>query len=356
MTAFEHLLKEADSSRGFWTPLTTGMRRPVFLVRQLLACCAFAVCTVVVHASENEGLKKATLMLLWTPQAQFAGYYVGLDKGIYAKHGIALEIRPAGPGRSPVQALQKGEADFAVLWLTTALAQRCAGLPVVHLAQVVQHSSMLLVAKKRSGIRTLADLEDRKVGLWGGELSLPALALLSRQGITVREVRQSQTVNLFLRDGIDVASAMWYNEYHTILNAGLDPDELVVFAMRDYGLDFPEDGIYTLQTTADRDAALVDAFVRATEEGWRYAFTHPEEALDIVIAHIERAHLPANRVHQRWMLNRMQDLALPDGDRSPFGDLREATYAAVLKALPVAEGTVCTPDYGSFVRVPYANP
>jgi NitT/TauT family transport system substrate-binding protein len=243
-----------------------------------------------------QGLKKATLIPLWTPQAQFAGYYVGLDKGIFAKHGIALEILPAGPGRSPIEALQEGVADFTILWLTTALRHRCAGLPLVNLAQVSQRSSMLLVAKKSSGIRTVADLTGRKVGLWGGDLSIPPLALFTKYGITVREVRQSQTVDLFLRGGIDAASAMWYNEYHTILNAGLDPDELVVFAMNDHGLNFPEDGLYALEDTLERDPALVAAFVRATGESWRYAFAHPEEALDVVIAYIERAHLPANRV------------------------------------------------------------
>lgn len=312
----------------------------------LLAACVL----VVPRAAAGGALKTASLMPLWTPQAQFAGYYVALDKGIYAKHGIELQILPAGPGRFPVQALQDGSADFAVLWLTTALEHRCAGLQLVNLAQLIQRSSMLLIARKSSGIGTVADIAGRKVGLWGGDLSIPPLALFARQGIAIREVRQSQTVNLFLRGGIDVASAMWYNEYHTILNAGLDPEELVVFAMNDYGLNFPEDGIYALESTVHRDPALADAFVRASEEGWRYAFANPEEALDIVIAYIRRAHLPANRVHQRWMLNRMRDLALPADDGRRFGVLQERDYDAVLQELArEGNGRGC-PDFGSFVR------
>ena len=319
--------------------------RTLFIVGLLAASCGAGA----------QGLKKATLIPLWIPQAQFAGYYVGLDKGIFAKHGIALEILPAGPGRFPIEALRQGAADFAILWLTTALEHRCGGLPLVNLAQVVQRSSMLLVARKSSGIRTVADLAGRKVGLWGGDLSIPPLALFAKYGIKVREVRQSQTVDLFLRGGIDAASAMWYNEYHTILNAGLDPDELVVFAMNDHGLNFPEDGLYALEGTLDRDPALVAAFVRATAESWRYAFEHPEEALDVVIAYIERAHLPANRVHQRWMLNRMRDLALPAAP-ADFGTLAEPDYRAVLEALPPARRAHGCPDYRTFVRRPDAAP
>jgi len=60
-------------------------------------------------------------------------------------------------------------------------------------------------------------------------------------------------VNLFLRDGVDVVSAMWYNEYHTIINSGLNPDELTTFFFHEHGLNFPEDGIYTLEETFKRD-------------------------------------------------------------------------------------------------------
>ncbi|MGR9037165.1 MAG: ABC transporter substrate-binding protein, partial [Gammaproteobacteria bacterium] len=70
--------------------------------------------TLPLGAAETP-LKKASLMPLWEPQAQFAGYYVALDKGIYARHGIDLKIIRAGPGHSPAEALKKGAADFAIL-------------------------------------------------------------------------------------------------------------------------------------------------------------------------------------------------------------------------------------------------
>ena len=46
-------------------------------------------------------LKHASLMPLWSPQAQFAGYYVARDKGIYTRNGLEVEIIRAGPGLSP---------------------------------------------------------------------------------------------------------------------------------------------------------------------------------------------------------------------------------------------------------------
>lgn len=70
----------------------TGWRdlRWISVLFLLLLFCAVAPAS----AAEN-ALKKASLMPLWSPQAQFAGYYVALDKGIFARHGIDLEILKA---------------------------------------------------------------------------------------------------------------------------------------------------------------------------------------------------------------------------------------------------------------------
>jgi NitT/TauT family transport system substrate-binding protein len=280
-------------------------------------------------AAGTGAMKTATLMPLWTPQAQFAGYYVAQEKGIYARHGIQLQLLKAGPGYSPTAALERGEADFAVLWLTTALQHRAAGMAVTNLSQTIQHSSLMLVARKNSGIRSIEDMQDKKIGLWGGDLSLPVYALFSLRDIRFREIRQSQTVNLFLRGGVDVASAMWYNEYHTMLNSGLNEDELTLFFLDQEGMRFPEDGIYAMQQTLERDPALAAAFVKASMEGWQYAFDHPEEALDIVIRRMREARLPANRVHQRWMLKRMQDLMQPQNHKNSAGRLDKADFDKV---------------------------
>ena len=295
-------------------------------------------------------LKKASFMLLWEPQAQFAGYYVALDKGIYARNGIDLTILRAGSGHSPAEALEKGTVDFTLLWLSAALQHRSAGSEFVNLAQIIQSSSKMLISKKTSGIKTIADMDGKKVGLWEGhgDESILFRALFAKYGIKVREVRQSHTVNLFLRGGVDVTSAMWFNEYHTIIDSGVDPDELNVIFLRDQGMDFPEDGIYTKEKTLHKDPALATAFVAASLEGWRYAFDHPDEALDIVLKYMHEAQLPASRMHQKWMLDRMRDLMMPVAPEAGFGQLKEQDYLAVCHALQNAGLIRTYPDYATF--------
>ncbi|MEW6076278.1 MAG: ABC transporter substrate-binding protein [Thermodesulfobacteriota bacterium] len=308
------------------------------------------------NGGEEEGLTPCTLMPLWSPQAQFAGYYVAQDKGFYRKHGLDMVILKGGPACSGCEYLKDGRADFAVLWLTTAIRQYGEGLRLVHVGQMVPRSSMMLVARKSRDIREPADLKGAKVGVWGGDLALPPRAFFRKFGLEVKEVPQSYTVNLFLRGGVDAASAMWYNEYHTILNSGIDPDELTVFPMWEYGLNFPEDGLYMMEAAYRKNPSLAAACVQASLEGWAYAFDHPEEALDIVMQYMQAAKISANRTHQRWMLARMRDLIMPamkTGDHRP---LNRTDFTSVSTFLLQSGLIREAPDFDAFTGGPRVAP
>ena len=49
-----------------------------------------AVCTLGTTAISCRSLQHVSLQLQWVTQAQFAGYYVALDKGWYLEEGIDL--------------------------------------------------------------------------------------------------------------------------------------------------------------------------------------------------------------------------------------------------------------------------
>jgi NitT/TauT family transport system substrate-binding protein len=300
---------------------------------RIVICCLPLLLLHSGATAREKALKEASLILQWVPQAQFAGYYVAKERGFYENHGIDLTIIPGGPERQPSDLLKNRKADFATLWLSSGIQMRAEGTNVVNIAQMMQRSALMLVAKKASGIKTPRDMNGKKVGLWGPVFQIQPRAFFKKYNLEVKVVRQSYSVNLFLRDGVDVASAMWYNEYHTILNSGLNPDELVTFFFHEHGLNFPEDSLYTLQGTFKRDPQLCKALVMASIEGWRYAFAHPKKALDIVMKNLKKEHIPARRVHQKWMLERMKDLMLPPDSPVPMGSLQTEDYQRVAKTL-----------------------
>jgi len=311
-----------------------------------LLICSQAFCIYVTAREAN--LKKVTFIPQWSPQAQFAGHYVAYEKGIYEKHGIDLTIIRGGPDRPSTDHLKNGKSDFATLFLTTAIREKANGVDLINIAQIVQRSSLMLVSKKTTMIDDPKDMAGKKIGLWGPEFQVQARALFKKYDVEPKIIPQSQSVNLFLRDGVDVASAMWYNEYHTILNYGINPDELTTFFFHDYNLNFPEDGIYVLKENFEKDPSLSCAFVKASIEGWEYVFDHPDEAIDIVLKYMRDANIPANRVHQEWMLDRIKDLILPDGEKNRIGELKAADYGRVTNELDQTGLIEDIPEFSDF--------
>ncbi len=296
------------------------------------------------------GLKTISFIPQWGPQAQFSGYYVAYDKGIYKKHGLDVRITQGGAYRPSSEILEKGEADIASIWLSTAIQKRSRKVKLVNIGQIVQRSSLMLIAKKSRGIKTPEDLNGKKIGLWGADFRIQPEAFFKRHNLKVTVIPQSYSVNLFLRDGVDAASGMWYNEYHTILNSGINADELTSFFYSDYGLNFPEDGLYVMEDGLKRDPEAMCAFAKASMEGWKYAFDHPEEALDIILRYMVTANVPANRIHQKWMLERMKDIIYPSGEDSRVpGTLRKEDYDRVSKELKEQGLIRDIPDINTFV-------
>lgn len=287
----------------------------------------------------------------WIPQAQFAGYFAAYEQGIYRSHGLEVNIFRGGPDFPPSELLEKGTAQFGTMFLSTALQRRTQGTRLVNIGQVVQRSSLMLIGKKARGIHTPEDMNGKKVGLWGAEFRIQPQAFFKNYNLSVTTIPQSTTINLFLRDGVDVASAMWYNEYHLVLNAGIDPDEMTTFFFSEHDLNFPEDGIYCLEETYRQDPDLCCRFVRASLEGWQWAFEHQKEALDIVMRYTADGNVSTNRVHQKWMLERMKDIILLPGSSTPSGMLKEEDYERVAQGLKKAGFIATVSPYSAFFHL-----
>lgn len=253
----------------------------VLLVGALLAACASSPTPMPTATTEP-----ITLQLQWVTQAQFAGYYVALEKGWYAEEGISLSIRSGGPDISPVSAVMAGNAEFATSMLADLTLAVQQGQPVVSIAQIQQQNGLLLLARRDSGIETPADFIGKRVGVWLGSWETQFRALAAQQGLTSDKfevVAQGFSMDAFLSGDLDVASAMIYNEYYVVLESGVAADTLRIIDYADYGLDFPGDTLFTTREMVEQNPALCTRMLRASLRGWQYAIDNPEEAVDIVL-------------------------------------------------------------------------
>ena len=276
-----------------------------------------------------------TLQLKWVTQAQFAGYYVAADKGFYEEEDLNVTIKPGGPDIAPVQVLLGGGADVMVDWLPSALAAREKGAPIVNIAQPFASSGLMLTCLKEHGIESPEDFPGHTLGTWFfgneiplfswmGKLGIPTDG--SEGGVTIQKINFN--VDPLLQKQVECATTMTYNEYWQVIDAGLTPEDLVVFKYEDEGISTLEDGLYTTEENL-ADPEMVDKlvrFVRASMKGWKYAEENPDEAAEIVLENDSTG--AQTEKHQKRMMGEIAKLtAGSDGtlDEAAFERSAEIT-------------------------------
>ena len=258
---------------------------------------------------------KVKLQLKWVPQAQFAGYFVALDKGLYTAENLDVTIVPGGPDIISEQQVANGQADFGIDWVASFLAFRDKGVPIINVAQIYQSSGLLLVSKKAANIAKAEDLKGKRVGVWYGGNEFEFLALMDKlkldpdRDLTV--IKQGFTMDPFLAGQMDAASAMTYNEYQVVLSSGLKPEDLNVIDYNKEGVGMLQDNLFTSEETLKNKKEMATRFVRASIKGWQSAIDDQKGAVDVIMKHVERGSTTVE--HQTRMMSEVAKLVLPAG-------------------------------------------
>ena len=264
------------------------------------------------------------VQLRWLPQAQFAGFYVAKDHEFFRREGLSVSLEPGGPSVNGLQRLRDGEVDVTIAWTSDALDMRRQGAQLVNVAQLLQRPGTMLVCSAASGVKKAADLKGKRVGTWflGDEFDVGYW--LQRYGLgldAVRLVEQKPAARDLLNGQVDCATAMSYNEFQTILQAGALQSDLFTVRFAEENSGVLEDGLYVrasdLQDPVKRDRLA--RFLRSLAAGWRYTARHPDEAVAIT----QRFMDSSNTTHQKAMLREI--LQLMDLNKG-YGLLDPATF------------------------------
>jgi NitT/TauT family transport system substrate-binding protein len=278
-------------------------------------------------------LTKVKLQIKWLPQAQFAGYYVALDKGYYKAMGLDVEILPGGPDVVPSQKVLTGAADIGIDWVGSLLANRDKGQPLVDIGQFYQSSGMLLISKKTAKINSVTDLKGKKVGVWTGGNEFEFRALMDKYGLDnsidnnkdMTVIKQGFDMDSFLNGQLDAASAMTYNEYQVVLEAGVKAEDLNVVNYNSEGVGMLEDHVFVTEDTLKNKKDLLVKFMAASQHGWQDAVQNPTAATDIVMTRVDKA--TTTRDHQLHMMSEVAKLVMPSGvTADKIGFIDEAKF------------------------------
>ncbi|MFA5923587.1 MAG: ABC transporter substrate-binding protein [Methylococcaceae bacterium] len=307
-----------------------------FLVALLFPC--FSVSAKSIH-----------LQLRWHHQFQFAGYYAALEKGYYKKAGLDVIIHNGTPEKMPVKEVLQGHAQYGVA-NSELLLERLRGAPLVALAVIFQHSPSVLLARKETEILSPDDLIGKKVMMLGRYVDADFIAMFNNENLDIKDIHimpSSFEIQDLIDGKVDAFNSYISNEPYYLKQQGV---EFTTLNPRNYGVDFYSDILFTTEDEIKQHPERVKAFLEASLDGWRYAMTHSQEIIDLLL---NKYKVTKTREHLEFEAEAMHSLILPDlmelGHMNPWRWQHMAetfVQAGMVENDHLLQGFIYTPESG----------
>lgn len=280
--------------------------------------------------------ESVNVQLKWLHQSQFAGLYVANDMRYYEDLGITIEnFIPFNFNNYPYLEVQNKNVEFAVTGAEELLLAKSKGLAndVKAIAVIYKISPVCLYSLSESNILKPSDLIGKTVGIEraadGTDINVGILylAMISKLGIDrseINEITIGYDATELLNGTTDVSSGYVINEPHDVILAGKQPN---IILPADYGVNMYADVIITHTDTIRNNPQLVENFLSATMNGWRYAIENQEETVDIVL----RYTTDRERDHESYMLQ--QSIPLIHTGQSRLGIMEHSEWQNIREIL-----------------------
>jgi ABC-type nitrate/sulfonate/bicarbonate transport system substrate-binding protein len=216
-----------------------------------------------------------TMQSAWVNDAEFMGYYLGLDKGYYKRAGVDVTYLPGGPNVIPESVLLARRADLALTTPdTTVKAIAEQGAPFVIIGAQYQKSPLGVVSLAGNHITKPADLVGKTLAVPDvNRLAVQAmLALNDIPADAVKIVPYAYDPTPLIKGEVDATIDFAVNVPYTIQQAGVEPTSFLLY---DFGFKiFNDTVVVTRDTLKNKRKALV-AWLRASRQGWTENLTDP---------------------------------------------------------------------------------
>lgn len=255
--------------------------------------------------------KEIIVSLDWTPNTNHTGLYVALANGYYADAGLNVKIVQPPEGDA-IAACSSGQVQFAVGYQDLLLPAFTSETPmdVTAVAALLQHNTSCIVSKKGAGMDTPKGLEGKQYLTWQSPIELAMMkSVVEADGGDFSKVEQIPDVPT------DEAQDVNANPNHAIwiyygwggINAEVNNIEVDTFFFKDLNpvFDYYSPVLVANNQLIKDDPETVKAFLAATQKGYEYAVSNPDEAAQILIDSDDTGALDGCeelvKASQRWM-------------------------------------------------------
>ncbi len=243
-----------------------------------------AVFLTLTLAAPTPAAERLTVMLDWFVNPDHGPLIVAQEKNFFASHGLQVElIAPADPNNPP-KMVAAGQADIAVSYQPQLHIFAAQGLPLVRIGTLVATPLNSLVVLADSGIRTVADLKNKRIGFSVGGFEDALLkGMLRRHGLGLGDVELVQ-VNFSLSPSliagkVDAVIGAFRNFELNQMDIAGHPGR--AFYIEEEGVPPYDELIFVAhkEKLGDKNQReILRRFIKAVEQGVQFLINHPEES------------------------------------------------------------------------------
>src|SRR6266571_5265886 len=206
--------------------------------------------------------------------------FVGVEKGLFQKHGVDLKLKVVNTGTDMVNSMHKNEVQFGDMSVTTFLKARHAGAPFLVVGMIMNDATTAFADQP---LAKVADLRGKRVGLAREQTSDEYFKMvLARRGmkyedVTIENIMAPPALGPALAEGRVDAVVSW--EPYNVMAMSRAPDSYEV--LRGGGhLSYMM--IATVHDPMLQDnPRLIQSFVNGLAAASHYTRQHRAEAVEI---------------------------------------------------------------------------
>jgi len=252
-------------------------------LRAIVVLLIVSLLTVVSVQAQTEPIKQ-TLFLPFVPNIQFAPIYVALENGDFKEANFDVQLQ-YGEEPTGVDLIAANQLQFGVISAEEVIKARAQTRPVVEVYEWFQKYPIGIVVSDASGIQSVKDLKDHKVGIPGrfGASYDGLTALLSANGMTEKDI-DLQEIGFNAPDvfcvGAVEAAVVYINNEPLQIQQRADAGNcngvktVNVFAVSD-SVDMVSNGIMTNEQTITDHPKWVTDMVKAFDAALRESINNP---------------------------------------------------------------------------------
>lgn len=249
------------------------MNRRTFLRSSAVAAAGLALPSA--FAGRARAASALTLQASWINDAEFLGYFVAIDEGLYTKEGIDLTYLSGGPDVIPESSLLTGKADIALTAIeTTVPAITDQGAKFKIIGTQYQKNPIGVVSLAKSNIKEPKDLIGKTLACPPVNLT-SVKAMLKLSNVPESEVRivpYEYDPTPLMEGAIDASIDFTTNVPFSIKEKGYDPASFLLY---DFGFTVWADTVVVTEETLAAKRADLVKWLRASRAGWDLALADP---------------------------------------------------------------------------------